>query len=129
MVFDHFAFFLVNNSSEKWCLSAEFLPFQLTRQCRGGPLGSWLPVARLAIPSHGEPARQGQGCQRENQATIRYLAACQVFSIFLVCQAGLVKKCPAARHEICQKFYTTELLGHKFYTLKTVTSQHFHTIR
>ena len=76
---DHFAFCLVNNSSEKWCLSVEFLPFQLTRQCRGGPLGSWLPVARLAIPSHGEPAKQGQGCQRENQATIRYLAACQVF--------------------------------------------------
>ena len=53
--------------------------FQLTRQCRGGLLGSRLPVARLAIPSHGEPAKQGQGCQRENQATIRYLAACQVF--------------------------------------------------
>ena len=50
-----------------------------TKQCRGGPLGSWLPVARLAIPSHGEPAKQGQGCQRENQATICYFAACQVF--------------------------------------------------
>ena len=94
---DHFAFFLVHNFSEKWCLSVEFLPFQLTRQCRGGPLESRLLVATLAILSHREPAKQGQGSQREKQPTIRYFAACQVFFHVSGVSSWLRQKLPCSQ--------------------------------